>query len=212
MKKPSKKDMIALIDYWRSFVPRRPMTYGQNLHDGREQAYQVRALADENTPAVDVQWLFEQTAIPVLLVPSYVLGENSGLTMDKPGGELRIFINENEPYTRQRFSVLHELKHALDFYDHPVLYAKLGRDEQNRSELIEAIANDFAAHVLMPTELVKRAWFDMQDTALAASAFNVSYEAMQTRLEKLGLIGAPKFWRAVARTPVNDPSYSACAA
>jgi hypothetical protein len=212
VKKPSEKDMMALIEYWRSFVPKRPLTYGQNIHGGREQAYHLRAFADEGKPAVDVHWLFEQTAVPVSLVPSYLLGENSGLTTAEPDGKLQILINENEPYTRQRFSILHELKHALDYLDHPVLYAKLGRDAENRRDLIEAIANDFAAHVLMPTELVKHTWFDTQDIASAASTFNVSYEAMRTRLEKLGFISRPKFWRTVALMHVNDPSYSACAA
>ena len=212
MKKPSENDMAALVDYWRSLTPKRPLTYGQNLHSGREQAYHVRAFADENRPAVDIQWLFEQTAIPVTLVPSYVLSENSGLTTDQPDGQLRIFINENEPQVRQRYSVLHELKHALDFYDHPVLYAKLGRDEQHRNNLIEALANDFAAHVLMPTEIVKRVWPAIRDIATAASAFNVSFEAMRTRLEKLGFIKTPKFWRSVALLHDHNPSPTACAA
>jgi predicted transcriptional regulator len=213
VKKPSKKDMIALIDYWRSFVPVRPLTYGQNIQHGREQAHHVRALADEDKPAVDIRWLFEQTAIPVDLVPSWVLSENSGLTTDQPDGQLRIFINENEPTVRQRFSILHELKHALDYHAHPILYAKLGRDEQNRSDLIEAIANDFAAHVLMPTELVRRMWLAAQNIASAAQAFNVSYEAMRTRLEALGFIKKETgFWRPATFIHDTDPSLAACAA
>lgn len=209
MKKPTKRDMMDLIEHWRACVPKRPLTYGESLYHAREQAYQVRAFADENTPALDVEWLFEQTAIPVSQVPSYLLNENSGLTTDEPDGQLQIFINENEPQVRRRYSILHEWKHALDYYAHPILYRRLGRDEQSQSDLIEAIANDFAAHVLMPTEIVKHVWFDKQDIAAAANTFNVSYEAMRARLEKLGFIKA--FWRATSPIHDNDSAYAACA-
>jgi hypothetical protein len=205
--------MRDLISYWRSFKPDRPPTYGQSLQYGREQAYYVRALADDNNLAIDVQWLFEQSAVPVEQVPSYMLSENSGLTTDQPDGKLRIFINANEPYVRQRFSILHEWKHAIDYYNQQFLYARIGRNEDDRHDRIEAIANDFAAHVLMPTSLVTQVWFDTRDIAAAASAFNVSYEAMRTRLEALGLIKRPTGrWRKTTFTHDTHPFFIACAA
>jgi len=74
-----------------------------------------------------------------------------------------------------------------------VLHAKLGVGDRERQKgLIEAIANEFAGHVLMPSPLVKREWVRWQDLATVATIFNVSAEAMNRRLEKLGLIGDPK--------------------
>jgi IrrE N-terminal-like domain len=193
MKSIARSDMIALINEWRAVVPKRPLTFGEHIQFEREQALHVRALADENEPAINLIWLFNQTAIPVHYSPGYTLSENSGLTTDRVEDKLQIFLNEKEPHRRHRFSLLHEWKHALDFYDQTVLYQKLGdgdADEQNNQ--IEAIANDFAAHVLMPTELVITVWFDTRSIAKAADIFEVSRPAMQTRLEILGLIGQPK--------------------
>jgi Zn-dependent peptidase ImmA (M78 family) len=66
------------------------------------------------------------------------------------------------------------------------------------------IANDFAAHVLMPTALVKHVWSATGDLSLAAAAFNVSVEEMETRLEKLNLIGKPTpIPRGYFREPVS---------
>src|SRR5262249_46281339 len=112
---------------------------------------------------------------------------------DLISGRLEIYINENEPAVRQRFSLLHELKHALDWENRAVLHATLGGgNEATKKIMVEAIANDFAAHVLMPTALVKSAWFQCQNITLMAAAFNVSLEAMTRRLENLGLSGTPK--------------------
>ncbi len=105
------------------------------------------------------------------------------------------------------------MKHALDYYNQEFLYARLGRNEEDRHDLIEAIANDFAAHVLMPTHLVTRVWFELRDIAAAASAFNVSYEAMRTRLEVLGLIKEiTGLWRATTVMHDSDSSLAACLA
>jgi Zn-dependent peptidase ImmA (M78 family) len=104
-----------------------------------------------------------------------------------------MFINEAEPRVRQRFSLLHEFKHVLDFEDAQRLHAKLGNGYRRlQADMIEWIANEFAGQVLMPTPLVKRLWFSTQNLALMAGLFNVSVEAMTTKLERLGLIGEPK--------------------
>jgi hypothetical protein len=193
---PTNREIKVLIEHWRSLVPLRPLTYGEHLNFGREQAYHLRAFADSNKPAVDVTLLWRQTVIPVLLVPSYVLEENSGLTTDRPDGTLRIYINQNDPHLRQRFTLLHEWKHALDFHHSAILYQQLGSGNTKIQDVqIEAIANDFAAHVLMPTKLVQHVWQETQDILQAAHVFDVSGEAMRLRLEKLGLIAKPEPWR-----------------
>jgi Zn-dependent peptidase ImmA (M78 family) len=182
--------MHSLIDELRSVAPNRPLTYGESLQLTHVQASRLRRWAEADQPDINLLWLIRQRAIPVNFVPSYKLGEESGLTTDHIEGRLQMFINQNEPRVRQRFSVLHELKHVLDFERADVLHAKLGSgNAKRRADMIEWIANEFAAHVLMPTGMVKRLWFSSQDVSLMASLFNVSMEAMSTRLDHLGLTG-----------------------
>jgi hypothetical protein len=167
-------------------------------------------------------WLIEQRAVPVNFVSSYKLGGESGLTTDHIGGKLQMFLNDHEPRVRQRFSLLHEFKHVLDFDDAGLLHAKLGSgDTERQASMIEWIANEFAANVLMPTALVKRLWFSSQSVPLMASLFNVSVEAMTTRLQILGLTGQPKpapkiYFRTASQifsaSPDNPPLYVMLAA
>jgi Zn-dependent peptidase ImmA (M78 family) len=189
----TKPAMQALINELRAIAPRRPLTYGESIQLARRQAAKLRQWAKADEPTVNLIWLVKQRAVPVNFVPSYKLGEDSGLTTDQIDGRLQMFINQNEPTQRQRFSLLHEFKHALDFDDAAVLHDKLGRGNRKlQGDMIEWIANEFAGHVLMPTYLVKRIWFNTQNLSLAANMFNVSVEAMATRLERLNLIGKPK--------------------
>jgi Zn-dependent peptidase ImmA (M78 family) len=212
---PTKKAMLALLADWRALIPHRPLTYGESLHGARLQAEQVRKRAMQGDAlAINLIWFIKQAAVPVSFVSSYKLGEESGLTTDKVDGRVRVFINDNEPRLRQRFSAAHELKHVIDFPLANTLHAKLGRgDKQLQHDLIERIANEFAAHVLMPTMHVKRLWFKHQHIGTLAKRFDVSVEAMATRLEKLGLIGETKtqprmYFRRpghIAELPSLDP-------
>jgi Zn-dependent peptidase ImmA (M78 family) len=190
MKKPTKKEVNELIAELRLLVPDRALSYGDALQIARVQATHVRQWAKAEDPNINLIWLVAQTAVPVNFVPSYTLEEESGLTTDELSGRLEIYINQDEPEARQRFSLLHEWKHTLDFYDADVLYSRFGwGDTEARDGMIEAIANDFAAHVLMPTGLVKRLWFETQNIPKMAKLFNVSMEAMSRRVDKLNLAG-----------------------
>lgn len=194
MNRITKTTMRALLTDWRARVPNRPMTYGESVHFTHVQAAYVRKYAaTDDALAIDLLWLVKQTAVPVEFVASYLLGEESGLTTDQRTGKLEMLINDNEPRLRQRFSLLHELKHVLDFPQASTLHAKLGSGNTKlHHDMIEWLANEFAAHVLMPTGLIKREWFRFPDVETLAALFDVSREAMTTRLEKLGLIGEPK--------------------
>jgi hypothetical protein len=190
---PTKAAMAKLVAELRALAPKRPLTYGESLQLARLQAARVRHWAEANEPEINLIGLVKQRLVPVNFVPSYRLNGESGLTTNAVGGKVQIFINESEPSVRQRFSILHELKHVIDFENADTLHRKLGRDNKKlQADMIEWIANEFAGYVLMPTALVKRVWFSTQDLSLAANLFNVSTEAMATRLEKLGLIGEPK--------------------
>lgn len=180
-------DLIAEL---RSLAPKRPLTYGESLALARLQATKLRAWATVTSPDINLVWLLNQTTVPVNLVPSHELGEESGLTTNAISGRLEMYLNRAEPAQRQRFSLLHEFKHVLDFTDADRLHQALGSGNPKvQVDQIELIANEFAGQVLMPKRLVVSAYLKTQNLPLTASLFNVSAEAMKTRLTKLGLIG-----------------------
>jgi Zn-dependent peptidase ImmA (M78 family) len=188
-----KKEFHNLLDQLRQLAPKRPLTYGESLQIARLQADRLRQWAEADNPDINLIWLISQHAIPVQFVPSHKLDEESGLTTDLITGQLEMYINDNEPHLRQRFSLLHEFKHVIDFYDADVLHAKLGcGNEEAKGRMIEWACDEFAGNVLMPTILVKRLWFKVQDLPTMANLFHVSVEAMATRLGKLGLLGEVK--------------------
>ncbi|MEU8944247.1 ImmA/IrrE family metallo-endopeptidase [Streptomyces sp. NPDC048489] len=192
MKKMTDPRVAELMEALRTLAPRRPLTYGESLTLARAQAERLRSFVRADEPAIDLSWLVEQTVVPVHFVPNYELHEkNSGLTTDLIGEKLQMFVNQGEPQVRQRFSLLHEFKHALDFNDAKILHERLGTgDDDLKHKMIEWVANEFAGQVLMPFEHVKKIWRKTgHDLALTASFFNVSREAMRTRLERLNYIG-----------------------
>ncbi|MCK5211537.1 ImmA/IrrE family metallo-endopeptidase [Candidatus Parcubacteria bacterium] len=123
----------------------------------------------------------------------------SGIIIKKKDGRVLVGINSNDPPTRQRFSLAHELSHFLlnnekVFVDH--------RDnitfdyESHRSEK-EQVANFFAANLLMPEKMIEnvfnkiiknKKYFLEEDITGMADLFKVSREAMNYRLDNLGLI------------------------
>ena len=185
--------MHTFIAELRQIAPKRPLSYGQSLAVARIQATKLRSWVKADRPDINLVWLLNQTAVPVNLVPSHELSEESGLTTDLISGKLEMYLNQSEPAQRQRFSLLHEFKHALDFVDADLLHAALGSGNRKvQADQIELIANEFAGQVLMPKRLVVTAWKKTENLALVAELFNVSAEAMKTRLTKLGLIGEAK--------------------
>jgi len=189
--KPTKDEIKQHLADSRSFAPPRPLSYGEAIQVARrEAAYFRRWMNAFDHPDLNLIWLFEQKAVPVELVPPFQIGEESGYTTDAVNGYLEVFINDSEPPVRQRFSLLHEWYHVIHFHDGDVLYSRLGGSNHELRRLqVELVCNEFAAHVLMPSHLVKRLWFRSQDVHLVAGMFNVSLEAMNTRLQKMGLIG-----------------------
>ncbi len=190
MTAPTSADVTTLIADLRRLAPKRPLTYGESLQLARLQASKLRTWAKASAPDINLVWLLNQQAVPVNLVPSHELGEESGLTTNVVSGKLEMYLNRSEPAQRQRFSLLHEFKHVLDFPGAERLHAGLGSGNKKiQADQIELIANEFAGQVLMPKRLVVSAYLKTQDLHLVANLFNVSAEAMKTRLTKLGLIG-----------------------
>jgi hypothetical protein len=193
-----------LVPQLRILLPNRPLTYGQALVTADRQALRTRRLLGSKTAAVDFSWMFDHPDLAVELRPEYKMPDHvSGITT-KINGELVTFINGNDSYLRQRFTLAHEFKHVLDFEAVDSAYQKLGRGNNRlHEELVERICNRFAAALLMPKVWLNRLWSrGITDPVALAEVFQVSNEAMMIRLEQLGYLGFTarphsKFFRQV---------------
>ncbi len=103
------------------------------------------------------------------------LGSLSGVSHWN-GAHWCIAINARHALVRQRFTLAHEFAHILD-----APYRRVVREDN-----AEEVADYFAASLLMPKRLVKRAWAQgIQETPALARHFNVSMSAMRRRLDEL---------------------------
>lgn len=122
----------------------------------------------------------------------------------RDGTRTIIGVNAGHASTRQRFTIAHEIGHLLLHPGRPIILDKLVR--VNRRDSVSALASDrqeieanqFAASLLMPRDLVasekdrlmnKQAGITENDLVRdLATRFNVSSEAMGHRLTNLGVL------------------------
>lgn len=110
----------------------------------------------------------------------------------KRANDVAFYINQNDAPFRKRFTIAHELGHHFlhligdgEFVDTKV---DLFRDsESTPGKTVEVQANQFAAALLMPADLVKEAYQETRELSELARQFKVSEEAMAIRLARLGL-------------------------
>jgi Zn-dependent peptidase ImmA (M78 family) len=127
------------------------------------------------------------------------LGEVSGLVV-RQGKEIVIGVNKKEALTRQRFTIAHELGHALLHHGEEVRFDKdfrinLRSEASGLGVHIEEIeANFFAACLLMPRRFLEAdpaaALVDVEDAravAVLAKRYGVSAHAMSIRLGNLAV-------------------------
>jgi hypothetical protein len=172
----------AVLAVLRSKAPRRPLNTTEAAQVAEWQATALLELAGLAGPPTPRRHISE---LPRVLVRTDVDLPVSGCTSWQAGRWL-IVLNGAEPYVRQRFSLAHEFKHAIDHRFRDVLYG----DSSGRSayEQAEQAADYFAACLLMPRRWVKRAWADgHQHVSELSWLFAVSPPAMARRLAHLGL-------------------------
>lgn len=127
-------------------------------------------------------------------------GEVSGMLYRYDEGGAVIGVNSTHAQTRQRFTVAHEIGHLVMHKGQPMFVDRFVRvNWRNGASAVEEVeANAFAAELLMPRRLVqreveralgKRRNITVQQlSAELARLFQVSPEAMQYRLENLGVV------------------------
>ena len=111
-------------------------------------------------------------------------GENSGYYNQR---KQEITIREGEPTSRQRFSVAHELGHAvLGHGSSPRRTKPYTQSSYIRKEME---ANIFAAELIMPRDAIK-ALVEVRGLGFEelCKKFDVSRKAMEIRLQQLGYI------------------------
>jgi Zn-dependent peptidase ImmA (M78 family) len=106
-----------------------------------------------------------------------------------------------KPDVRQHFTLAHELGHY--FLHQDILKKENGLIDEDKDldagrmlyrlddatyDRIEREANHFAASLIMPNELVRKAWAATASIQECARIFKVSNIAMSIRLTELGLV------------------------
>ena len=119
-------------------------------------------------------------------------------------GRWLIVLNGAEPLVRQRFSLAHEFKHAVDHRFRDELY--VDRRGLSAATQAEQAADYFAACLLMPKRWLYAAWAaGHQRVSVLSRMFAVSPQAMARRLQHLGLVTAPDTGSADGRQ--SPPTY-----
>lgn len=166
----------------RAKAPRRALSPHEAARIAEWQATALLELANLTEPPSPSALIAE---LPRVLVQTDVDLPVSGCTTWQDGRWL-IVLCGSEPRSRQRFSLAHEFKHAVDHRYRQLLYVdRPGMEADRQAELA---ADVFAASLLMPRAWVKRAWGDgVQRVSHLSQLFAVSPEAMARRLRELGL-------------------------
>lgn len=116
--------------------------------------------------------------------------EISGLFIEHPIAGHCVLVNYDEDIYRQRFSVAHEVAHAIFDSDQAVMLTyQFGSSKYSKNDLQEIRANSFASHYLMPISMLERlAGLDSNSALYWAQQFRVSTSALAKALKDANLI------------------------
>lgn len=114
----------------------------------------------------------------------------SGKLVRKDGG-FKILVNAAHSNNRRRFTIAHEIAHFVlhsELFEHEIVDNEMYRSEQV-SNAYETQANNYAAELLMPKNLIYRRALELrashkdnQILEIMAREFQVSRDAMRIRL------------------------------
>jgi Zn-dependent peptidase ImmA (M78 family) len=173
-----------LLERLRGLVPRRGLSPAEARQVAERQAAILLQDASIESPSVPDGVVADLPFVTVTHRPGF---PTSGMATQTDSGWV-IVLRAEEAKVRQRFSMIHELKHVLDDPFIEWLYpTKNGQSPEDRAE---RICDYFAACVLMPKMWVKRDFASggIQDIARLARRYRVSQVAMAVRLSELNLL------------------------
>lgn len=163
----------------------------------RRKAAELLALGKVTSAPVDVEQLATQV-LGATVKRAPFDGKLSGLVHRGRDGRAVIGVNDSHVPVRQRFTIAHELGHLLlhaqeDLHVDEGIWLRNERSSSAEDER-EIEANQFAAELLMPAELIREAVAGREldlanddDPMLKALAemFQVSRQALSIRLSRL---------------------------
>lgn len=153
----------------------------------------LRRFSLELSLPVDPLYIAEKVGVDVFEA-DFKYPDVSGL-IKKDGQVTVIYIKHSDPALRKRFTVAHELGHLFlhlndkqqgNFVDSEVLF-RHGIVSDSAESKKEIEANQFAASLLMPEDLVEQEWERCYSITRMSSTFQVSLQAMEIRLRTLGM-------------------------
>ena len=154
----------------------------------RDTAEALLEAADVISPPIPIRDLVRDCGVQVL---AWDFQDIDGLVLELDAGAV-IWVNESQAPTRQRFTLAHELGHHL-LRHADTFHLDLGGNVAPNATgghptydwRAERSANEFAASLLMPASMVRRAATTVTDIVALASRFKVSPAAMGFRLTAL---------------------------
>ncbi|MET7636837.1 XRE family transcriptional regulator [Streptomyces sp. NPDC005078] len=187
-------DALAGVGYRLDQPPLPPLPGGSDLiAQGSQLAEDASAMVGRSPRGVTVRGLAEQweKAFGLVAAATDLPDGLDGLSWDT--GDFRlVLVGRTDMWTRQRFTLAHELGHILagDAIDRPLTEHVAPSVDQSQTEIR---ANAFAAELLMPhkelAHSAKSAGSLDREALLSLSwEYQVSPSAMATRLRTLGII------------------------
>lgn len=162
-------------------VPERdhPLWWAMNQlgYDAADVHRQLGVLA----PPIDLVAMAHAMGIQVTLVHEYSRWD--GVAKSVAGVQAQVLINANQSRNRQRFTLAHEIGHIV-LHKPGVRYRDRWAEQPDSSAEIEA--NQFAAQLLMPADMIHALTQDKTSVRALAKLFRVSSDAMSYRLTNLG--------------------------
>lgn len=156
----------------------------------RDTAESLLDMAGVSKAPVPIDELVRGCGVQIL---PWTFNDIDGLIVELETGSV-IWVNPNQPQTRQRFTLAHELGHYLlrhidkfhvDFGGE--LSPGVTGEHPRYDWRAERAANDFAANLLMPASMVRAAYAKVHGVKRLAEQFNVSTAAIGFRLKSLQL-------------------------
>ncbi len=103
------------------------------------------------------------------------------------GNNAAIFYRKDDSYNRRRFTIAHELAHAINHSDNePHIEYRMAEKEMEENP-VEKNANIVAGEILIPLPLLKKEYLklDIPSSTVLANIFKVSQNVMEARLKYL---------------------------
>jgi hypothetical protein len=170
----------------RKVMPPRALNHVEALRIAELQAVRFLELAGMTEPPVPESIIATVPKVELRRISPWPV---SGCT-DWVKGTWVIVINGADSAMRQRFTIAHEFKHILDYLFIDIAYP--ASPSMSRTRRAEVVCDYFAGCLLVPKVWLRRAWVSgHQDVNKLAREFQVSPQAMQTRLFQTGLIMRP---------------------